>query len=132
MRRDGLIAYQLAVVVDDADQGVTDIVRGIDLLDSTPRQIHLQRLLGFPTPRYAHIPVVEHPDGAKLSKATGAQAIALDAVNETLVKTLSALAQRPPDGLDEQSLPDIWDWAIAHWNPAALVGVRDIALQHYC
>ena len=72
---DGLWAYQLAVVVDDAAQGITHIVRGSDLLDSTPRQIHLQHLLGLPTPSYLHVPVVVNAEGEKLSKQSGAQAI---------------------------------------------------------
>ncbi len=74
-RADGMWAYQLAVVVDDAEQGMTDIVRGADLLDSTPRQIHLQRLLGFPQPRYLHVPLIVDANGEKLSKQTGATAI---------------------------------------------------------
>jgi len=74
-RADGFWAYQLAVVVDDIAQGVTDIVRGADLLDSTPRQIYLQRLLGAPTPRYLHVPVVRNSNGEKLSKQTGALAV---------------------------------------------------------
>jgi glutamyl-Q tRNA(Asp) synthetase len=74
-RADGYWAYQLAVVVDDAEQGVTDVVRGADLLDSTPRQIFLQRLLNVATPRYLHVPVVRNATGEKLSKQTGASAI---------------------------------------------------------
>ena len=74
LRADGVYAYQLAVVVDDADQGVTDVVRGADLLDSTARQIHLQRLLGARTPRYLHVPVATNAAGEKLSKQTGARA----------------------------------------------------------
>jgi glutamyl-Q tRNA(Asp) synthetase len=77
-RADGIFAYQLAVVVDDAEQGVTDVVRGEDLADSTARQILLQRLLGLPTPRYLHTPLVRTADGAKLSKQTGATPLALD------------------------------------------------------
>jgi glutamyl-Q tRNA(Asp) synthetase len=77
-RADGCWAYQLAVVVDDALQGVTDVVRGADLLDNTPRQILLQRRLDLPTPRYLHVPVVRSPDGQKLSKQTGATALELD------------------------------------------------------
>ena len=75
-RADGVFAYQLAVVVDDAEQGVTDVVRGEDLADSTARQILLQRLLGVPTPRYLHTPLVRTADGAKLSKQTGATPLA--------------------------------------------------------
>ena len=131
-RRDGLIAYHLAVVVDDAGQGVTDIVRGIDLMPSTLRQIHLQQLLGLPTPRYAHIPVVEHGDGSKLSKLTGAPAISLDRVEATLNAALVALEQKPPATLQREPIAAIWQWAIDHWQPDALLGRRHIALQHYC
>jgi glutamyl-Q tRNA(Asp) synthetase len=77
-RADGVFAYQLAVVVDDAEQGVTDVVRGEDLADSTARQILLQRLLGVATPRYLHTPLVRTGDGAKLSKQTGAKPLILD------------------------------------------------------
>jgi glutamyl-Q tRNA(Asp) synthetase len=77
-RADGYWAYQLAVVVDDAEQGVTDVVRGEDLADNTPRQIHLQRCLGLPVPRYLHTPLVLGPHGEKLSKQNGAQALVLD------------------------------------------------------
>jgi glutamyl-Q tRNA(Asp) synthetase len=131
-RRDGLIAYQLAVAVDDADQGITDVVRGIDLMPSTPRQVHLQHLLGLATPRYAHIPVVEHPDGSKLSKLTGAPAIPGDAVKTTLVGALAALGQQPAEHLARETIPAIWNWAVERWRIGALSGQKSIALQHYC
>lgn len=95
-RGDGLWAYQLAVVVDDAEAGVTDIVRGADLLDSTPRQIYLQQCLGVPTPRYLHVPVLNDPHGEKLSKQTGAQALPRDpiGIDRALRDALHFLRQR--------------------------------------
>jgi glutamyl-Q tRNA(Asp) synthetase len=125
-RRDGLIAYQLAVVIDDALQGVTEIVRGIDLIDSTARQIWLQRLLAYPTPAYVHIPVVIHPDGDKLSKLTGAPAIPVDEARPTLVAALAALQQGPPSDLAAASLPDIWRWAADHWKLDTLRGLKGV------
>ena len=114
-RADGFWAYQLAVVVDDAEQGVTDVVRGADLIDSTPRQIFLQRLLGYPTPRYLHVPVVRAADGQKLSKQTGATALAAD----TEAAALAVLGQSAAFlGLDvppQSSLPAFWDCATAAW-----------------
>ena len=132
LRRDGLIAYQLAVVVDDRLQGVTHIVRGIDLMDSTPRQIYLQGCLDAPVPSYAHIPVAQHSDGAKLSKATGAAPITAENAGPTLVAALSALQQRPPDDLSASGLDGIWSWAQENWSIARLVGLQNIAVQHYC
>jgi len=121
-RRDGLIAYHLAVVVDDEIQGVTEVVRGIDLMDSTPRQIWLQRLLGYRTPNYSHIPVITHVDGDKLSKLTGAPGIPMDRVEKTLVSALRALQQEPPKDLAEMSLQDIWIWARENWQIKKLSG----------
>lgn len=127
-RRDGLIAYQLAVVIDDAVDGVTDVVRGIDLLDSTPRQIHLQRLLGLPTPSYMHIPVAVGADGEKLSKQTAAPPIAVDteAVAPTLCRALACLRQEPPAGLADASPDAVWAWAIANWRPARLRSLASV------
>ncbi len=116
-RADGLFAYQLAVVVDDAAQGITDIVRGADLLDSTPRQIHLQQLLGLPTPRYLHVPVALNAEGEKLAKQTGAGAVA--ATWHTLQKALRFLGQPAADSLDE---------AVHNWNPALISPHRAQAL----
>jgi glutamyl-Q tRNA(Asp) synthetase len=104
-RADGLYAYQLAVVVDDAAQGVTDVVRGADLLDSTPRQIHLQRLLGLPTPRYLHVPAAVNAQGEKLSKQTGATAIA--PTWESVRQALDFLGQ--PDARDLHEAVRSWD-----------------------
>jgi glutamyl-Q tRNA(Asp) synthetase len=91
-RADGLFAYQLAVVVDDAEQEVTQVVRGIDLLSSTPRQIALQRALGYPTPQYAHVPLVTNSDGAKLGKRDGA--LPLPSLDEVRVRETLAAALR--------------------------------------
>lgn len=119
-RADGLFAYQLAVVVDDALQGITDIVRGSDLLDSTPRQIVLQQRLGYPTPRYAHLPVAVNADGQKLSKQTFATA--LDPANPvpSLCKALGFLGQQPPVELLQADLDSLWHWAIEHWQAEAV------------
>jgi glutamyl-Q tRNA(Asp) synthetase len=125
-RRDGLIAYQLAVVVDDEIQGVTDVLRGIDLIDSTPRQIWLQRLLGFRTPGYAHIPVITHPNGDKLSKLTAAPGIPLDRVEELLFDALIALNQGPPEELSSESIQSIWAWAVKNWQLGKITGVTKI------
>jgi glutamyl-Q tRNA(Asp) synthetase len=128
-RRDGLIAYQLAVVVDDHEQGITEIVRGIDLLDSTPRQIWLQQLLGFPIPTYQHIPVAIFPNGQKLSKNTGAPALPLDKPGATIVAALNALGQRPAADLENAALTEIWSWARERWIFEAISGKTQILVD---
>jgi len=128
-RRDGLIAYQLAVVVDDEVQQISEVVRGIDIMDSTARQIRLQRLLGYRTPRYMHIPVITHANGDKLSKLTGAQAIPLDDVCATMAAALRALQQEPPENLENSPLQNIWDWAVENWRPAAMRGLTAITVE---
>lgn len=111
-RADGYFAYQLAVVVDDAHQQVTDIVRGADLLDSTPRQIWLQRCLGLPAPEYAHIPLVTQMDGQKLSKRLQSDPLRnLDPLH-TLRLSLKLLGQEPP----ELEWNETWSWALANWS----------------
>jgi len=125
-RRDGLIAYQLAVVVDDELQGITEIVRGIDIIDSTARQIWLQQLLGYDAPGYVHIPVITHPNGDKLSKLTGAPGIGLDDAEETLVRALGALQQDPPPNLHADSLSNIWHWATENWRLEPMQGLKAI------
>ena len=121
-RRDGLIAYHLAVVVNDALEGITEVVRGIDLIDSTPRQIWLQQLLGFATPGYLHIPVVTHPNGDKLSKLTGARAVPLDDPERALFGALVALQQEPPASLRYAPVTEIWQWGLTNWRIEALHG----------
>lgn len=111
-RADGLWAYQLAVVVDDALQGVTDVVRGADLLGSTSRQIHLQRLLGYPTPRYLHLPLVLDAHGEKLSKQTGAQALDLGMACALLDTALRHLAVLPTGA---RSVRAFWPAAVERW-----------------
>lgn len=119
-RRDGLPAYHLAVVVDDAGQSVTDVVRGKDLLESTPLHVHLQHALDLPTPRYWHIPVVRDAAGAKLSKRAGAAAVESLSPSEAAIQTLGHLGLRPPEELRGAPPNSLWQWAQLHWNIAAL------------
>jgi glutamyl-Q tRNA(Asp) synthetase len=123
-RADRVYAYQLAVVIDDAEQGVTDVVRGSDLLDSTSRQIHLQRLLGLPTPHYAHLPVAVGESGEKLSKQTLAAPVDPDRPLPALAAALAFLGQRPPADLARASLAEFWQWALMNWNLARVPKVR--------
>lgn len=115
-RRDGLFAYQLAVVVDDALQGITEIVRGSDLLDSTPRQIYLQQLLNYPTPGYCHLPLAIDKHGNKISKSGNATRVDIKYRGKLICKVLMFLGQNPPIDLSDSSIDDIWSWAIKHWN----------------
>jgi glutamyl-Q tRNA(Asp) synthetase len=115
-RRDQLFAYVLAVVVDDAAQRVTHVVRGADLLDNTPRQMHLQRLLGLPAPDYAHVPLLLEPDGRKLAKSS--RSVQLDGGTPLplLIKVFDLLNLSPPPELDLATIPEAWNWATARWN----------------
>jgi len=128
-RRDGLASYQLAVVVDDAFQGVTRVVRGADLLSSTPWQIDLQNALALATPIYGHLPLLLEPDGAKLSKSRRSLPLDLSAAPEALTSTLTHLSQAPPPDLAHSSIKDVWKWALEHWNPQALAGRTQVRLS---
>ena len=119
-RRDGLFAYQLAVVLDDAWQGVTDIVRGADLLDNTPRQLYLQELLGIAAPRYLHVPLIIQPDGHKLGKSYRSPPLEADQAAPLLVRALKALGQNPPAELLLATPRDVLAWGIANWDATAI------------
>jgi glutamyl-Q tRNA(Asp) synthetase len=125
-RADGLFAYQLAVVVDDFEQGITDVVRGADLLASTPRQILLQRLLGHPTPRYMHLPVAVNQYGEKLSKQTHAAPLTVTEAPLRLWQALRFLGQEPPAELAAGRIADAWNWALANWRTERIPTRRSI------
>jgi len=121
-RRDGIHAYHLATVIDDHRAEITEVMRGIDLLESTPRQIHLQRLLKLPTPSYRHIPVVANAQGNKLSKQSGAVPVDDAHPSRTLFTLLNLLNQSPPKELQTGPPDEILQWAIAAWDVGKLVG----------
>ena len=115
-RRDQIYAYVLAVTVDDAAQGVNHIVRGADLLDNTPRQIYLQRLLGLPEPSYAHVPVLTEADGGKLAKSRRSVRLAADSPLPQLCSVFSLLGLAPPPSLSSAAISAAWRWAIGQWD----------------
>ncbi len=116
LRADGFVAYQLAVVVDDAAQGITDVVRGADLLGSTARQVLLQQRLGCPPLRYAHLPVAVNAAGEKLSKQTLAPALDPEQAAVALQAAMDFLGHRPPGELRGASVRDLLEWGVAHWD----------------
>ncbi len=115
-RRDGWFAYLLAVVVDDADQGVTNVVRGADLLDHTAAQIYLQRQLELPSPVYAHVPALVEPDGGKLSKSARSVPLDRDATLRQLLYVFELLGLAPPRSLAGGPLASAWAWACERWE----------------
>lgn len=115
-RADSTFAYQLAVVVDDSEQGVTQIVRGADLFDNTPRQIYLQRLLSYKTPQYLHFPVAVTSDGKKLSKQNLSKELPITNKRQQIMNVLRFLGQDTPDCNDFESLDDLWRWAVQNWD----------------
>jgi glutamyl-Q tRNA(Asp) synthetase len=126
LRADGLHAYQLAVVVDDAEQRITDVVRGADLLDSTPRQIYLQRLLNLRTPHYLHLPAAVNAAGEKLSKQTRAAPVDECDPVPALAQVMDYLGQAPPAQLRRTPLAEFWRWALVHWDPARIPRRRSL------
>jgi len=116
-RADGVFAYHLAVVVDDAEQAITQVVRGSDLLSSTPRQIYLQHCLGLPTPRYNHLPVAVDWQGNKLSKQTKALPVDERYPAVGLFAALEFLNQQPPSELIHSTPSTLINWASEHWRP---------------
>lgn len=115
-RRDQVFAYLMAVVVDDAEQGVTHVVRGADLLDNTPRQIYLQERLGLPRPAYAHVPVLTEPDDGKLAKSRRSASVDSAAALPQLLSAFSMLGLRCPPALARATLAEAWEWAIGNWH----------------
>jgi glutamyl-Q tRNA(Asp) synthetase len=128
-RRDGLHAYQLAVVIDDAFQGITAVVRGADLLHSTPRQVILHRMLDLAVPDYAHLPVATDMNGIKLSKSAGAAAIDIARPTYEVWRALGFLQQAPPLELRRAGSATLWEWAIKHWQPQRLYGQRQATIR---
>jgi glutamyl-Q tRNA(Asp) synthetase len=126
-RRDGLYAYQLAVVIDDAAQGINNIVRGADLLDSTPRQLYLQELLGASAPRYLHVPLITQPDGHKLGKSYRAPPLPTAQARPLLLRALRALGQDAPAQLLELTPSAILSWAAQHWQAERIPRVMQLA-----
>jgi glutamyl-Q tRNA(Asp) synthetase len=127
-RRDGVPAYQLAVVIDDDAQGITDVVRGADLVDSTAWQIRLAQALGLRIPAYAHVPLVVEPDGSKLSKSRQALPVSDLDPAAALLESLRLLRQGPPAQLAGAAPAAILDWAVEHWDIHRLAGLRSVAL----
>jgi glutamyl-Q tRNA(Asp) synthetase len=128
-RADGLFAYQLAVVVDDEEQAITHVVRGSDLLDNTPRQIFLQKKLGYATPNYAHFPVATYRSGKKLSKQNKAPVVSTETPLVDIHNALSFLGQKPPPLSDFSTLEDLWKWSIKHWTLTNIPKQQTITLS---
>jgi glutamyl-Q tRNA(Asp) synthetase len=125
-RKEGIMSYQLACVIDDHLQGITHVVRGYDLVDSTPKQIYLQQLLGLPMPSYLHVPIIIDRQGCKLSKQTLAEAVTVQNAPAVLFKLLELLQQNPSAQLKQASCVELLDWAVLNWNPAPLMKTHAI------
>ncbi len=130
-RTDGLIAYHLATVIDDHLQGVTEVMRGTDLLDSTPRQIFLQQVLGYEHPQYFHHAVAINPSGTKISKQNHAPGIDISNGAQALFEALVFLGQEPDPSLTEGACGDIVSWALQHWRLDTLPQENRIVIQEF-
>ena len=130
-RADGLFAYQLAAVVDDAALEITRVVRGADFLDCSLRQVFLQQLLGLAVPSYLHLPVVLNAQGEKLSKQTLAPALDLQQPQQTMLQALTYLQHTPPPALKRATIKELLEWSINNWNPAYLPRLRAIEQTDY-
>ncbi|MDP2153003.1 MAG: tRNA glutamyl-Q(34) synthetase GluQRS [Methylotenera sp.] len=128
-RADDLYAYQLAVIADDAAQKITHVVRGADLLDSTPRQIYIQQQLNYATPQYAHVPIASNHSGEKLSKQTLAKPIELAMASQQLYDALCFLGQNPPIAIKDASINEIWRWCDSNWHLSNIPKIRHISVQ---
>lgn len=128
-RKDGLVAYQLATALDDHLQGITHVVRGNDLLDSTSRQIYLQKIFGVSSPEYAHIPVLANANGQKLSKQNLATPLDLNCCQQNLFQALTWLNQNPPEALSSQSVPSILHWGTTHWDISRIAPISSIQIS---
>ena len=126
LRKDKLFAYHLAVVVDDEYQKISHVVRGGDLISSTPRQIYLQQLLDFKTPRYAHIPIAVNDQDVKLSKQNFSPGIEIKNASHLLFQALQFLGQKPPDSLSRASALELLQWAICNWDIQAVPKLANI------
>lgn len=129
-RADGFYAYHLAVVVDDAYQGITEIVRGIDLMGSTPHHLYLQQLMGLPSPGYAHLPIAINEQGEKLSKQTHAAAVDTDQPGPTLAQALAFLGHKPDADVIYANPEELIEWALANWNLANIPASTAIPVEN--
>ena len=126
-RRDGIFAYQLAAVIDEQQQQITEVLRGIDLLSSTPRQIFLQQKLNIPSPIYGHIPILVDKYGVKLSKQTGAKPVSTENTSAILSHVLTLLKHRPPDEMTDAHPEELLSWASANWKLSKLNQIESIS-----
>lgn len=128
-RRDGLIAYQLATAVDDGSSLIDSVVRGADLLDNTSRQLYLMQLLGLTAPAYAHVPMLTHPDGSKLSKQTFADPVDNLAASDNLARTFAWLGLALPADASRWSCTQLVAWGVDHWRLAGVPRVAALTLR---